>query len=476
MSSKNHSIKFYGAPLLAVLLLGLGACKVGRDYQRPETPSPAQFRTVTTSDTSSIADIDWKKFFSDTTLQGLISRGIAYNYDLQLAIKRIDVATAQVKQSKLSLLPDLSLQITAQTQRPSDNSLNGISTQSFLGTNHLEDYNANLSLTWEADIWGKIRRQKEATMALYLQTYEGARAVQTQLVANIAEGFYNLLMLDEQLEIARKNLALSDSTLQVTRLQRDAGDVTSLAVEQSQAQQQSTAVLIPQIEQNIALQENALSILTGESPHAIVRTVTLTSLSLPQDLPVGLPAAVVSRRPDVRANEMALVAANAQVGVAQGSLYPALVISASGGLNSFKASNWFNIPGSLFGTVAGGLTQPIFQRRQLKTQLEIAKVQREQSVLQFRQSVLNAVGEVSDALVKVDKLKQQQEITAAQVDTLHHAIRDAQLLFRSGMANYLEVITAQASSLQAELSLADIRRQQLSNVVVLYRALGGGWK
>lgn len=454
----------------------LGSCKMGKNYQRPETAAPAQFRTVTTSDTSSIANIEWKQFFTDTTLQGLISRGITNNYDMQVAVKRIDAANAQVKQSRLSQLPAVTVQVTAGTQRPSDNSLNGISTKQFLGTTHLEDYNANVGLTWEADIWGKIRRQKEATMATYLQTYEAAKAVQTQLVASIAEGYYSLLMLDAQLGITRRNLALSDSTLFVTRLQRDAGDVTSLAVEQAQAQEQSTAALIPLIEQNIAIQENALSILTGEAPGAIARNIELTQLAVPENLPTGLPAAVISRRPDVRSNEMALIAANAQAGVAEANLYPTLVISASGGLNSYKFNNWLNIPGSVFGSLTGGLTQPLFQRRELKTKLEIARIQRDETAIQFRQSVLNAVGEVSDAMIKVEKLKQQQDITAAQVATLQRAISNAQLLYKSGMANYLEVITAQGSALQAELSLANIERDRLSSVVELYRSLGGGWK
>jgi len=476
------AIKINSGKWSLLLIAGcLGACKVGRDYQRPAVPAPTQFRTTTanavpTADTSSVADIGWRQFFTDTTLQGLISRGIANNYDLQSAIKRMDIANAQVRQARMAQLPSVDLNVTAQTTRPSDNSLNGLSTQSFLHTNHLEDYNANIGLSWEADIWGRIRRQQEATRAQYLQTYEAAKAVQTQLVANIAEGFYNLLMLDAQLDIARKNLALRDSTLTLTRLQREAGDVTTLAVQQAEAQKQSTALLIPQIEQAMAIQENALSILTGEVPGAISRSSILTQIHFPDSLPTGIPAAVVSRRPDVRTNEMALIAANAQAGVAQANMYPSLTITASGGLNSFKASNWLNIPGSLFGALTGGLTQPIFHHRELKTRLEIAKIERDESAIQFRQSVLNAVGEVSNALINIEKLKEQRQITSAQVDTLQHAIINARLLFRSGYANYLEVITAQASALQAELSLADIQRQQLNSVVDLYRSLGGGWK
>ncbi|RYE09387.1 MAG: efflux transporter outer membrane subunit, partial [Sphingobacteriales bacterium] len=352
----------------------------------------------------------------------------------------------------------------------------GISAKSFLGSDHIDNYNASLNLSWEIDVWGKIRRQKEAALAQYLQTYEGTRAVQTQLVADIAQGYYNLLMLDKQLAIARRNLSLSDSTLNLTRLLKNAGETNQLAVQQADAQRQSTALLVPQLEQSMAIQENALQLLTGQLPGAIARKAKLDDEVLPAELNTGVPASLLSRRPDVRSNEMALVVANAQVGVAQGNMYPSLSISAQGGLESFKADKWFNVPGSLFGIGTGMILQPIFKSRTLKTQYEVAKIQREQAVLQFRQSVLNAVGEVTNALIQTEKLQQQRLIATGQVDTLQHAIKNAQLLFKSDMANYLEVITAQTSALQAELNLAAIQRQQLGAAVELYRSLGGGWK
>jgi len=461
---------------IALSFVALSACTVGKNYQRPDLPVPQEFRGVTTSDTSSIADIEWKQFFTDTTLQGLISRGIAYNYDMQLAIKRMDEAEQRVKQAKLLQVPELTMQATAQTDNPSNNSLNGISLKSFLDKSHIEDYTVAANLSWEADIWGKIRRQKEATLAEYLKTNEAVKAVQTQLVADIAQGFFNLLMLDEQLDIAQKNLIINDSTLLITRLQRDGGEVTTLAVQQTEVQRQTTALLIPQLENDIAVQENALNILTGALPGDISRNIKLSGFNVPDHFATGLPAAVVSRRPDVRAYEMSLVVANAEVGVAQAYMYPALNITATGGLNSFKASNWFNIPASLFGIVAGSLAEPVFQHRELKTQFEIAKIQRDEAVIQFRQSVLNAAGEVSNALVTTDKLKTQQQIASAQVDTLQHAIKNARLLFKSGLADYLEVLTAQRNALLAELNLASIQREQLGSMVELYRSLGGGWK
>jgi NodT family efflux transporter outer membrane factor (OMF) lipoprotein len=284
------------------------------------------------------------------------------------------------------------------------------------------------------------------------------------------------MMLDKQLEITKKNLVLTDSFVTATRLLKDAGITNALAVQQAESQKQSTALLIPQLEQNIGIQENALQVLTGQLPGTIARGSSLAEFSVPDNFSSGLPAAMVGRRPDVRSNEMALMIANAQVGVAHANMYPALNITVGTGLESFKASNWFSIPNSIFGLAAGTIAQPIFRRKELRTQFEVAKLQREEAVIVFRQSVLNAVGEVSDALIQLDKLKQQQQIAVGQVDTLQHAIFNARLLFKSDLANYLEVITAQANALQAELNLASIQRQQLSAMVDLYRSLGGGWK
>lgn len=460
---------------LFTLLLGVGACKVSKDITTPQPELPVQFRNAAQGDTTTVASLPWKSFFGEPVLQQLIDSAITRNYDMQVALKNIQSAQLVLGQAKLGYWPDLSLNVTANTTRPSDNSLNGLSTSTFLHRKHVEDYNANVALSWEADIWGKISNQKSKALAEYLQTQEARKALQTNVVAGVAEGYYNLLMLDAQLAIAKKNLALNDSTLQIIRLQFNAGDVTALAIQQAEGQKLVAAELVPQIEQSIILQENALSILAGRLPAAIDRGSMLDQVQVRDTLSTGVPAALVSRRPDVRSSELALNIANANVGVASANMYPSLTITAQGGLNTFTASNWFNIPGSLFGMVAGGLTQPLFQRRQLKTQLELAKVDRERSVIQFRQSVLVAVGEVSDALGKIEKLKEQRVVVANRVDTLELAITNANSLFRNGMATYLEVITAQGNVLQSELELASIKKGQLSAEVELYRSLGGGW-
>ncbi|SMD18440.1 TolC family protein [Pedobacter nyackensis] len=459
-------------PILILLLLA--GCKVSKDIASPKTAIPESFRNAQAVDSLSIANQSINEFFKEDELRKLVDTALIRNYDLQIAMKNIESAEQLFKQSKLGNLPQINLQVAGSSNRPSDNSLNGLSTSQFLNTNHIEDFNANLGLSWEADIWGKIKNQKQAALSAYLQTTEVKKAVQTRLVANIAQGYYRLLMMDAQIDIAKRNLALNDSTLQIIKMQFDAGQVTSLAIQQAKAQQLVAAQLIPKLQQDMTIQENALGILTGRVPGSIDRLASLENARVPDMISAGYPSTMVSRRPDVKSAEISLAIANARVGIAKANMYPSLTISASAGLNSFKASNWFNVPASLFGVVSGGITQPIFHRRELKTQYELAKIEREKTVIHFRQSVLNAVGEVSDELIKIEKLKQQYDISKDRVSTLQQSVKNAGLLFKSGMANYLEVITAQGNFLQSELELTAIKTAQLNATVELYRALGGG--
>lgn len=461
--------------LIAAALLLMG-CGVSKDVEATVPDLPQSYRNAASADTTSIAGIEWKQFFPDEGLRELIGKAIAGNNDLQVAIKNIESAQLLLRQSKWNNVPQANLFVSANSTIPSENSLNGLSLNNFLNTSHIEDYSAGVSLAWEADIWGKLKGRKKEALAKYLQTGEARKIIQTNLVAGIAQGYYNLLMLDAQLGIAKKNLALNENTLRIITMQFDAGQITSLAVQQAEAQRLRAAQIVPMLEKEIIIQENALSVLTGAMPGAITRTATLDLTPLHTTLVTGVPATLLASRPDVKAAEYELAAANARVGVSKASMYPALNITASGGLNSFKADNWFNMPASLFGIVAGSITQPLLNRKQLKTQYEVARVEREKAVIAFRQQVLVAVGEVSDALVRVEKLKEEQALASQRVTNLQKATANADMLFKSGMANYLEVITAQGNVLQSELDLASLKRDQLNAVVLLYRSLGGGWR
>jgi NodT family efflux transporter outer membrane factor (OMF) lipoprotein len=482
MIYKNISI--YGvAFLLIAASMGMVSCRVTTPYKPPVIDSAAVFRnavrpadTLSAIDTTSIAAIPYRDFFTDTTLLALINHAVTGNYDLQNAVRNIEYAQKTLRQAKLGNYPTVTLNATGSIDRYSDNSLNGLSINSVTGKSYVEDYTLNVQASWEADIWGKISNRKEAALASYLQTQEAAKTVQTKIVSDVAQGYYNLLMLDAQLEITRKTILLYDSTIFMTRLQRDAGQTTTLAVQQQEAARQASAVAVPQLEQAISIQENALSILSGQMPGVIKRSGNLAQFTVSDKLPTGIPAAMISLRPDVRSSELAVRSAHAGTNVTKASMYPSFNITAQGGLDSYLFNNWFNLPGSLFGMVTGGLTQPLFQQRQLKTQYEQAQIQEEQALISFKQNVLTAVNEVSNALVSLQKLKEQQVIATQRVDTLRNAVKNAILLFKSGMATYLEIITAQNNALQGELNLADIRRQHLSVMVDLYRSLGGGWK
>ncbi|MES2240652.1 MAG: TolC family protein [Bacteroidota bacterium] len=463
--------------MVAILITTIISCKVSKDIETPKDAFPENFRNASTStDTASIGDLEWKNFFTEQDVIQLIDKAVTKNYDLQIATKNIEIAQYRFTQSKWGNVPQVNLFVNANTSNPSDNSFTGMNLNQALGQKHIDDYSAGASLSWEADIWGKIRNQKKGAYASYLQSAEVKKALQTTIVANVSKGYYNLLMLDAQLEIARKNVQLNDSTTNIIKLKYNAGQVTNLAIQQSEAQKLTAAQLVPLLEQNIAIQENALSVLTGSFPGSKERNTILTSIAIKNNASVGIPSSLVSRRPDVKSAELALKVANANVGITKADLYPALRITAQGGLNSFETSSWFNIPASLFGTVAGGLTQPLLNNKKVKTQYNIAKVEREKAVLNFRQSVLVAVSEVSDALVKGEKLKQQEVFLQERVKTLQQAIKNSNLLFKNGMVEYLEVLTAQANLLQSELELANLKREQLAANTELYRALGGGWR
>jgi NodT family efflux transporter outer membrane factor (OMF) lipoprotein len=453
--------------IISILLL-LAACKVSKDVAVPDIPLPASY-----NDTSGIAEMPWDTFFTEPELKDLITAAIAHNNDLQSALKDIETAQLTLRQAKLGNIPSVGIQAAAGTNRPSDNSLNGLSLQQYnFASSHIEDYTISASLSWEADIWGKIRSRKAEALAAYLSTREARKTIQTRIVSDVAKGYYNLLMLDAQLAIAKSNVLLNDSTLNIIQLQFDAGQVTLLAVQQVTAQRLTAAGLVPQFEQQITIQENALSILTGSLPGKINHQHNLSGITIAAA--TGIPSDLLSRRPDIKQAELALQEANARVGYAKANMYPSLTITAQGGLDAIKFSNWFTMPASLFGAVAGGLTQPLFNQRKLNTLYQVAKVEREERVIRFRQAVLVAVGEVADNLVSIDKLQQRQAFSAERVHTLEQAIHNAQMLFGNGRATYLEVITAQANVLQGQLELAGIKKDQLDAGVDLYRAVGGG--
>ena len=466
-----------GIILIPLFFLMLSACSTVEEYSQPDPGIPGMYRGADRPDSGAVAapfsgTVPYRAFFVDSMLIQLIDAAIEYNHDLQVAVKNIEYASLALKQSKLGNIPALDFQVSGSRTTTSDYSGTALST----GEESIEDYNASFLLSWEADIWGKIRNTRKAALAEYLRTVEARKAVHTRLVADVAEGYYNLLLLDAQLDVTKKNLALAETTLSMMRLQYDAGLVTSLAVEQQEARKFEIQSSIAGIEQGIAVQENALSVLCGRMPERIARTAKLSELSAENSFSPGVPALLLSNRPDVKTAEMALMKAHAESGVASAKLYPSFSISAEAGANALESSDWFNFPGSLFSFVQGAVLQPVFQQGKLRTAYKQSKVIRDKEEILFRKEVLNAVREVSDALVTIQKLENREKAVEKQERILRQSVDNANFLFKSGLADYLEVITAQSNALDASLSLADLHRQRLNARTELYRALGGGWK
>lgn len=451
----------------------LVSCAVGKSYTRTDLQVPETYResVQVTGDTMVLP---WKTFFKDPKLIGLIDKALTRNNEVNVALKNIEQLNLVYKQAKLSLMPTLDFTAGANRSWASTNTLNGSLNEQFVGTKYMDDFSAALRLSWEIDIWGKAKMQKESAAAEYFAQKENLNAVKSRIIVQVAQAYYSLISLDEQLKIAEQNIELSNNTLKMMDLQFKAGQINSLAVQQSEAQKKTAELLIPLAKQNISVQENALSILCGEYPAKIEREGNLKMMIPENKLLQGLPAQLLSRRPDLKVAEFNVISLNAKTGLAKAAMYPSISLSPQIGVNSNKFSSWFDIPGSITKAVAANLAAPIFQKKELKTAYETALIEQEKAAINFKQSVMTAVGEVSDAMAKSQGSSERLQLLEQRTAILDKGINDALKLYKSGMATYLEVITAQNNKLQNDLEAINVTLERLNAEVDLYRALGGG--
>ncbi|WP_185289967.1 efflux transporter outer membrane subunit [Chryseobacterium lactis] len=451
----------------------LVSCAVGKPYTRTDLQVPETYKesVQVTGDT---VVLPWKTFFKDPKLISLIDKALTRNTEVNVALKNIEQLDLIYKQAKLSLMPTLDLTAGANRSWASTNTLNGSLNEQFVGTKYMDDFSAALRLSWEVDIWGKAKMQKESAAAEYFAQKENLNAVKSRIIVQVAQAYYNLISLDEQLKIAEQNIELSNNTLKMMDLQFKAGQINSLAVQQSEAQKKTAELLIPLAKQNISVQENALSILCGEYPDKIEREGHLKTMIPENKLSEGLPAQLLSRRPDLKVAEFNVISLNSKTGLAKAAMYPSISLSPQIGVNSNKFSSWFDIPGSITKAIAANLAAPIFQKKQLKTAYETALIEQEKAAINFKQSVMTAVGEVSDAMAKSKGTSERLQLLDQRTTILDKGINDALKLYKSGMATYLEVITAQNNKLQNDLEVINVTLERLNAEVDLYRALGGG--
>lgn len=475
---------------ITTILISLSGCKVGKRYVQPELGLPESFRGDTLAyqqDSIAFAHVYWRNFFNDPQLVKLIDTALANNYDMRKALKNIEIANRNLRQNRLEYLPSVDGNIaTVNRQFRSKDFYSSPSSKWYSESGkdapdnlfqYQSQFSAGLEFSWELDIWGRIAHQQDALKSDFLDSFEAKNAIQTKLVADVAKGYFNLIMLDAQIEVAKRNLRLNDSTLRMIQLQYDAGEITALAIQQTESQRLVAASLIPELEKEIALQENALNILIGEMPNVITRGFQIDSLmNIKKSITLGSPVAIVRNRPDIKRAEYALIAANAEMNIRQIMRYPQLSLSGVLGTNAMLPKNWYNIPGALLGGFVGGITTPVFRNGRLKNAWEVSKIEREKTELQLQQTVMEAVHEVSNAVITVEKQKEQIALARKRVENSELAVKNASLLFMSDYATYLEVITAQSNALSSELALVDLRQKQLEAYVDLYRALGGGWQ
>lgn len=453
---------------LVVITGGLifSSCTVTKQYESPEIAIDSLFRHTQSGDTNTIAQLKWNEVFQDTYLLDLIGKGISNNLDLKSGFERINQAQAYFEQSGAAGLPSLNANSGVSANRFS-------ASQSPVKRNAMQ-YQLGLAAGWELDIWGKLKSNRRAAFASLLQTEAASRAIQTSIVAGIANYYYLLLALDKQLAITEETVKNWSITVETMKALKQSARVTEAAVVQSEAQRYAAEVTIPDLKQTIRETENALSILLGEDPGKIIRG-TLDNQSVSTNLTTGLPAQLLSYRPDVQQAEYNFRYYFEMTNVARTYFYPSLNITGSAGLSSLSLDNLFT-GGAFAGSIGAGLLQPILDRRGNKTRLTVAESQQREALYNFKSTLLDAGKEVSDALSSIEFSSQKIAIRTNQLNALEKSVEYSQELLQNGFATYIEIITARQSLLQAELSKVNDKLQQLQSEVNLYRALGGGWK
>lgn len=466
----KQTFKYIGLVGIAILLQ---SCFAAKDYTRDQAVIKEQYyRTDNIStDSLSMASVSWKEIFTDAKLAEHIDKALTHNLDIRMALQNMEIANAYMKQGKAAYYPTLNGNLGYTYATPSLNSATGQMLDERTWANQFE---ISAGLSWEADIWGKLRSSDRAAQATYLQSVSGHQAVKSNLVAAVASTYYQLLALDEQKRITEQTIANRTESVETIKLLKDAGNVTEVAVKQTEAQLLNNQALLLDLDNNIKLLENYMSILLGESPKSIERT-SLDQQKIDVALATGVPVQLLSNRPDVMAAEYGLINAFELTNLARSNFYPSLRISANGGLQSIEFKDLFST-NSLFASILGSLTQPIFNGRQIKTQYEVRQAQQEIALLNYQDAILVASKEVSDALYTYKTNEEKVKLKQQEYEAYNQAINFSEELQVYGLANYLEVLTARQNALSAQLAVINTEYGKLNALVQLYRALGGGWR
>lgn len=437
------------------------------------------------TDSSSIAVLSWQQFFEDEVLKGLIDTALRNNFDLQNAMQHIVIARANLLSARGMMLPSLDGFVSAAADKYGKYTMTGVGNfdtnlsqnideKQKVTTNPAQDYFIGLKSSWEIDLWGKLKSRKRSAATKLLATEKGRQWVITQLVVEVATYYYELLALDNKLEIIRRNIELQERGVEIVEAQKEGGRATSLAVQQFNAQLLQTRSLELETELDIIRLENELNILLGRFPTGIPRGASIRQQNIPEVVEAGLPADLLRRRPDISESELLLEASRANTVAARKAFFPSLTLTPYLAFNAFKLSLLF-ANGSLAYGILGGLTQPVFNRYQLKTDFAVANAEQVIAFNNYQKNIITGYQEVLSSLKSIEQYKKIVAVNQDEVETLTEAVTTSNDLYLSGYANYLEVITAQKGVLDAELHRTVSQKQLLLSLLDLYRSLGGGW-
>jgi len=460
MTKTNY--KLLGIVLIAANILI--SCKITNLYTEPTIE--LNYRKPENKDTTNFAMMKWSEIFTDTTLQQLISDGLASNVDLKIAVERINQSKANLKLKKVAFLPSVVGRVSVKESRLAFPQGFGLFDQS-------TQYDLGISAGWELDVWGKLQSAKKSAIATLLATDAAKRAIQTQLIANIANSYFELLILDEQLKILKKTAKNRETEANTIKYLFENSIINGVAVVQSEANFYEAELAIPDIEQMITETEHALCVLLAKSPSKINRS-SLENQKLVYNLKTGVPMQLLANRPDVQQAEYNFRRAFEESNVARSYFYPSLTISGETGFSNFGLKNWFS-NGGIFGNIAGGLMQPIFNKGINKARLETALSLQKEALYNFESSILKASEEVSNALSKYDNATSKEHKRKKQLELLSKSVEFNKELLKNSTTNYTDVLAAEQNLLNAQLKSIDDQRQKLHALVNLYRALGGGW-
>mgnify|MGYP001616732460 CR=1 FL=1 len=453
--------------IVGSLLVLMTACAMGPDYSRPDVPKPEAFRMAETErDLTSIANMPWWELYQDEELQKLIRIALEENKDLKRAVASIDEFQARLFIARMDFAPQLSATSNFPVARRGGFDFPGF-------PNPFAHYGQG-SLSWELDIWGRIRRANEAGLADLLAREENRRAIVLQLVSGVAQAYLDLRQLDMQSDIAKRTLLAWEESVRIGKARLRQGIINRLDVDQFEAERENAAARIAELKRQAVQKENELSVLLGRNPTHITRGRSLTAQVMPLVVPAGLPSELLQRRPDILQAEQQLTAATARIGVAKAERFPKLSLTGILGAASPHLTDFIS-PGTDFGILAPAVTGPLLNAQVLGFQQRAAEAQARQAVAHYEQTILVAFKEVEDSLVAVSTAREQAAAQERQVNALRSALHLADLRYRGGLANYLDVLIAQRNLFEAELALTATRRLYLVSIVQLYKALGGGW-